>query len=366
MKMCLAQYSILAAYLIAAFCNAGATQAQTAPITAPGETLTSEFLENVLIVKTKEGPGTGFLCTYREKLYVATNQHVIFGSELPEIVSTNGEKLKPLNFIAAKNADLVLIGIHPGPNPRHPLTFAENVERVAAKGDAILVPGNSQGKGVITITPGTVIGIGPNEIEVDAPVYPGNSGSPIVHVRTKQVLGVLTKAVNVSFATPVDQASFRNKNSQIKREVRYFGHRVDTAVGWHLINREIFKQNCSLLSQADEELNSIDAFFFSINNNDWKNFRALHDAVNTADQTLKATKQSEADKVKALLSLNAEIKHLSTRRIKELSAKRKDLLFAQITALEALEARHKRIMQGSAILDRDINTMRILLQKDGE
>lgn len=329
------------------------------------ELLAQEYLENVVIVRTEKTAGTGFMCTHRDKLFIATNQHVIDGSKSLSIEGPTGEKFKPISFIAARNVDIVLIGIEPGPNPRRPLIFGSTIEEVVAKGDEILVPGNSKGDGVITTTPGKIIGIGPNKIEVDCPVYPGNSGGPIFHVKTKQVIGLLTEASIVSLDGAVDAASFSDGKSQIKSEVRIFGHRFDTAEKWYAMNLADFRRNSGLMDKARDELTALEAFFYPVEGVNWKSFKDLHNAVNAADQTLGAASLSDADKAKAWTSLTGTLRSLTTRGLRLLEPHKRSMTFTQIKDLETLEQRSKYVLQMIDILTRNVEAARNLLQRDG-
>src|SRR6185312_7757504 len=69
---------------------------------------------------------------------------------------------------------------------------SEAVDKDVSIGDAVVVLGNSQGRNVVTEIEGKVTGVGPELIEVDAKFVPGNSGSPIIHVKSGKVIGVAT------------------------------------------------------------------------------------------------------------------------------------------------------------------------------
>jgi len=337
---------------------------EAAPASASGsETLPAEYLENVMVVKTDRGAGTGFLCTHKDRLFVATNQHVIDGAKSLEIEGPTGEKFKPVTFVAARNVDIVLIGVAPGADLRRPLVFAENVEEVVTKGDAVLVPGNSKGDGVITVTPGKVIGLGPSKVEVDCPVYPGNSGGPIFHVKTREVIGLLTEARLVSIDGAVDAASFKDGKSQIKSEVRIFGHRFDTAEKWYALNFNDFRRNSAMIQKVRSELDAVEAFFYPVENLNWKSFRELHAAVNTASQVIATEKLSEADRTRAWSSLTGTLSSLSTRGVRELEVKRPALTYTQVRELELLSQRSEYLRQLSTILARDLQTTTSLVNR---
>lgn len=335
-----------------------------APVLAVGnETLPAEYLENVMVLTTDIGAGTGFLCTHKGRLFVATNQHVIDGARTLEIEGPTGEKFKAVTFIAARNVDIVLIGVQPGANLRRPLVFAENVEEVVTKGDAVLVPGNGKGDGVITVTPGKVMGLGPNKVEVDCPVYPGNSGGPIFHLKTREVIGLLTEARLVSIDGAVDAASFKNGKSQIKSEVRIFGHRFDTAEKWYALKFQDFRRNSAMIQKVRSELDAVEAFFYPVETINWKDFRELHTAVNTASQAIATEKLSEADRNKAWSSLTGTLSGLSTRGVRELEVKRPALTYTQVGELEILSQRSEYLRQLCALLSRDLQTTTTLVSR---
>jgi hypothetical protein len=106
--------------------------------------------------------------------------------------------------------------------------------------DGILVLGNSEGAGVITQLKGTIKGLGPDVMEVDAPFVSGNSGSPIV-TTNGDVLGVATfvtrpRTINwVEAGTPFAQA-------------RRFGVRLQGDIEWKPISvRQLYQESATLL-----------------------------------------------------------------------------------------------------------------------
>jgi hypothetical protein len=84
--------------------------------------------------------------------------------------------------------------------------------------------GNSLGSDVVTEIPGKVTGVGPDLIEVDAKFVHGNSGSPIVHVKTGKVLAIATFVVARKLSSLDRDSNFD--------EIRRFGFRLDNATAW--------------------------------------------------------------------------------------------------------------------------------------
>lgn len=328
-----------------------------------GGMLPPEYAENVLVVKAGAGAGTGFLCTHRGRLFVATNQHVIKGGKSLEIEGPTGEKFRPLNIIAARNVDIVLIGVLPGAEARRPLVFAENVEEVVTKGDAILVAGNSKGDGVITVTAGTVTGLGPQKLEVDCAVSAGHSGSPIFHVKTREIIGLITEDRVITPEGSVDPGSLKGGPPKLKTEVRRFGHRFDTAENWYVLNAHDFRRHSDLMQKVASEMDAVEAFFHAAEASDWKHVRELQSAVKTAGQVITVEKLSAADRTKAWASLTGTLRSLSSRGVRALEERRPALTCTQIRDLENLGQRSEYLLQLCDILASDMQAASALVSR---
>ena len=98
---------------------------------------------------------------------------------------------------------------------RNPLlVFANPPERnVPDIGESIAILGNSDGRGVVTEIRGHILGVGPQQIEVDAPFVIGNSGSPVLN-RAGRVVGVASYLRNC-----------RDNSDWSKKNTRYNGIR---------------------------------------------------------------------------------------------------------------------------------------------
>jgi hypothetical protein len=99
------------------------------------------------------------------------------------------------------------------------------VEKNAAPGDEVAVLGNANGDRVITPFAGKLVAIGPDRVEVTAEFVKGNSGSPIIHLKSGKLLGIATYAHIVK----VDSITGRPLNEP---EVKRFGYRLDSVTQW--------------------------------------------------------------------------------------------------------------------------------------
>jgi|GEM_PF-1961150 len=171
-------------------------------------------------VEGQSGRGSAFVCHYQGKRMLLTNQHVV--RENPELKFTqlNGTRLKLGAPSAAVGHDIFgfeLADEFPA------LDLEMDVSNEVRMGDDVLVIGNTEGAGVVKALLGKVAGIGPQLVEVTSAFLPGNSGSPIIHMKTGRVIGIATYAI------------VRNANSltgEKEQSVRRFGYRVDSVQAW--------------------------------------------------------------------------------------------------------------------------------------
>jgi len=91
---------------------------------------------------------------------------------------------------------------------------------------------------VATQTTGNIKGVGPSLIEVDANFQPGNSGSPIMNLRTNEVIGVATYSATrrVEVEEPSARANAGAAPKSDTVEKRWFGYRLDSVSKWEAID----------------------------------------------------------------------------------------------------------------------------------
>ena len=244
------------------------------------EDLPPDVLDAMVVIKGKEGSGSGFVCSFKGRSYIVTNQHVISGLTNARFQTRAGVILQPVNWKVATDVDLVMIEVQGIPSDIKPLELLGDLSKQVAQGDRVTIPGNSEGHGVVTLTHGELLAIGGQRIETNCPVYPGNSGSPIIHRKSGKVIGVLTEAERLIF-DEFTKHSFKDKKSAIKSEVRYFGYRIDTVADWRLITASALNSESSLLDMSRRELDWI-ADYFTGASDSYKEYKELHVARNEA------------------------------------------------------------------------------------
>jgi hypothetical protein len=261
------------------------------------EDLPPEVLDAMVVISGKEGSGSGFICSFKGKNYIVTNQHVISGLTGARFQTRGGFRLQPTVWEVATDVDLVLMEVRDFPPSIEPLHLLDDLSKQVSQGDTVTIPGNSEGHGVVTQTHGQLLAIGGQRVETDCPVYPGNSGSPIIHRKTGKVIGVLTEA-ELLILDEFTKHSFKDKKSAIKSEIRYFGYRMDTAADWRPISPSALNSERVVLEASRRELRWI-ADYFTGSSDAYKEYKELHVARNEAFQAYNRRDLALSEVVKA-------------------------------------------------------------------
>jgi hypothetical protein len=226
--------------------------------TAPVVNLTEAQAAAVVLIKGDNGEGTGFLVKTADGPTVITNIHVISNNPHLQITTNRGVQVQVLSFKGATDRDLAMIAIKD--NGYNYLDLATDVSGTVQPGDAVVTPGNSEGGEVMLNTGGKVLGIGPQRVEIDNPVYHGNSGGPIFHVKSGKVIGVVTEAIQVDITDSLDKASFASRNSAISNSMRYFGMRIDNVPKWEPYDWNRLQAETLFLDQFDKRNRCLDCY----------------------------------------------------------------------------------------------------------
>jgi V8-like Glu-specific endopeptidase len=215
----------------------------------------------IVLITGDNAEGTGFMIKTPDGPAVVTNIHVIANNPNLKVTTNSGAAVTILSAKAASDRDLAMLMIQD--NGYNYLDFSTDISKSVQPGDDVLTPGNSQGGEVMLNTTGTILGIGPERIEFSNPIYHGNSGGPVFHLKTGKVLGVVTEAMKVDLSDELDKTSFASRNSAISGSMRYFGLRLDTVSEWIPIDDNRFKIESIFLDQFDHENRALDSYLNS-------------------------------------------------------------------------------------------------------
>ncbi len=233
------------------------------PASAPAPTvnLTGDQARAVVLIKGDNAEGTGFMIKTPAGPVVITNIHVIANNPNIKVTTSTGALVSVLSEKGASDRDLAMLTIQDAGYSY--LQLAPDISTVAQPGDEVITPGNSQGGEVMLNTAGKVLGIGPQRVEIDNPIYHGNSGGPVFHTKSGKVLGVVTEAMKVDMSNDLDKASFASRNSAISGSMRYFALRLDTVPQWVPIESRRFQIETTFLDQFEDQSQRLDSFLNS-------------------------------------------------------------------------------------------------------
>ena len=192
---------------------------------------------SLFVVEDKDGAGSGFICAIGGKTFAITNQHVLAGHQGATLTLLNRKPLKMGQAAAAVGHDIMSIAVV---SDAKVLEVMPNVERNATIGDAVAVLGNAEGAQVIKPFVGKLVGIGPNLVEVSAEFVPGNSGSPIIHLKSGKVIGVATYAT----IRAIDSLTGTKAPA-----IRRFGYRLDSVKQWQPVNWNKYNEEFQMMQK---------------------------------------------------------------------------------------------------------------------
>lgn len=231
----------------------------TTPVVSPevqktASSFISTYHNSLVFVTGKDGAGSGFIAKIGDANFLITNAHVEADCADATFKALDGTAVQPGTPSIAVGRDIFCMAQPAGGNP---LEIMENVDAIAAVGDDVVVLGNAEGGGVINTILGKIVGIGPNLVEVDAPFVPGNSGSPIVHIKSGKVVGVATYTVTYNY----DETT---KEKVDKPIIRRFGYRLDNIKTWQPVNWQSFRAQAAEMDKIETLTEDLGAFFRDI------------------------------------------------------------------------------------------------------
>jgi S1-C subfamily serine protease len=207
-----------------------ATPAVAPPTTGVnGQSLSYQQMSSIVLIEGEGGSATGFMTKIRGVDFIVTNLHVLSGNKKLTVKNLNGQEQSLAGIFGAVGSDIAII--RTASSAQGEMVLAQDVFASSQIGDRVVVVGNRLGGGVATQTVGSIMGIGPNRVEVNANFEPGNSGSPIFNLRTNEVVGVATYAQT----RPVDSGG-GDRGSVSAPEKRWFGYRIDSVAKWESID----------------------------------------------------------------------------------------------------------------------------------
>lgn len=164
-----------------------------------------DVLPTVVSVRTNLGSGSG---VFVDNDLIITNQHVISGASIVQIVDYNGNWSNAKIVAVAENVDLAALRIVSDRS----YSYLRPADLVDLKvGGKVIAVGNPLGLS-FTVTEGIISSLnrvvdGQIYLQTDVPINPGNSGGPLINSE-KRLVGIntfkLTNSEGLGFAVPAN------------------------------------------------------------------------------------------------------------------------------------------------------------------
>lgn len=170
--------------------------------------------KKVVMIDLDDGSlGSGFL--YNKQGDIITNAHVVAGALNVKVKTADARTLDGKVIGIGTDMDIAVVRV-PELADTEPLALAQNSN--ADVGDNVLALGSPLGL-QNTITTGIISGVGrdftidpyvyTNLYQISAPIAPGNSGGPLIHADTGEVLGInsamASESNTIGFSIPVSE-----------------------------------------------------------------------------------------------------------------------------------------------------------------
>jgi hypothetical protein len=315
------------------------------PKTRAGQLL-QDYRDDLVLIEGKSGKASGFIADIKGRKCLVSNAHVLAEIKTPRYKLLDNSLLRLGPAMVAIGHDIVMVNVLEGGKgiPTVPFGVAE-----ARFGDEVVVPGNAGGESVVNPLRGEVVGIGADRIEISAPIEPGSSGSPIIHVRSGKAVGV------ASYLRIKPSLSRSGTNTLIEPKVRRFGYRLDTIQRWQVVDWNRFYAEADELRKIEHTSDELVTAFWDLGSASGANQdRHLYDsrAISSAiDQYFMAPKQGPGQASGAARDLLASLRAVSQsdvtsrrsftydcfqRRLEQETTLRKEIITTLDKALENL------------------------------
>ena len=265
--------------------------------------------ESLVFVEGGQGNGSGFVCSLYGKRTLLTNQHVIEGNPSVRFTNLNQAQVTTGAARAATGHDIIAYDVPDFVPALEPiLDFSQSV----LVGDDVVVLGNTEGARVIKPLEGRVVGIGPNLVEISNEFLPGNSGSPIIHLKTGKVIGIATYAL------------IRKVNSltgETQPSVRRFGYRLDTVQAWQPVDWRIYQAEAAARKKIAEFSAAMIDFLLDMRSGRFDPARHTDGRLKRALAELDGVNRSgtvRVDRMRMVHNFIRELRNVSQRDVQDL------------------------------------------------
>ena len=216
------------------------------------------YSDSIISVNGHAASGGAFIATMDGTRVLLTNARVTAGIRDAPFKNLGGAVVQGDTPGLALGEDIFCMTMPPGGNP---LQIMIGTDANAAVGDAVMVPASPGGSGIVTPLVGKIVAIGPDVIDIDAPLDSNSIGSPIIHLKSGKVIGVAAYTV-----TNQDQGAGSTSPKQ-PPIIRRFGYRIDGVKSWQPVNWRTFGLQADQLDNITTMTNDLHDLFSDLSQN---------------------------------------------------------------------------------------------------
>jgi S1-C subfamily serine protease len=244
---------------VASKANRGSAQGISPEQQQRASGIVKTYQDSILFVTGSEAAGGAFIVTAGTANFLFTNAHVAAGIKDASFTALDGTVMHGTGPKVAVGEDLFLMKVTTSSTG---FQIMHEVQKNISVGDPVVVLGNAEGAGVVNTLMGKIVGIGTDLVEVDAPFVPGNSGSPIIDLKSGSVIGVATYMV----FDPYGGGGFGMGSQKVRR----FGYRLDSVKSWQPVDWTGFRAQAASMEAIQKRTMQIAMGLMSMSYNQGK------------------------------------------------------------------------------------------------
>jgi hypothetical protein len=198
--------------------------------------LTEQQAHAVVVIKGDVAEGTGFLVHGPDGPAVITKLNVLAANPNVKIFTTTGQQITTTGLKGASDRDLALISIQD--NHYSYFDLATDIAGTVQNGDEVITPG------IGGDAKGAVLSVGLDRIEISNPNSRGNNGGPVFHLKSGNIIAVVTQALKVRTLAATGSV----------------GLRIDTVPKWETYDWGQFLQQTTFINNFHDVSRCLDSF----------------------------------------------------------------------------------------------------------
>jgi hypothetical protein len=228
------------------------------PVELPPPVLTDDQAKTVVTIKGDKAQGFGFLMRSPEGTFVVTHLHLLAGNPNVTLTTGSGVVISTLALKGATDRDLAMFAIQD--NQFTYLPSPSDTPDSFQPGDQLIIPDVGAPSEILLGKPGRIVGTNAERIDFDNPMGPGNTGSPVIHVKSGTVLGLVTAEKKVDLTDTLAKAWAANPAPGSASIIPYYGLRLGGVQTWETYDPDRFLQETTFLGHFHQNTRCLDSY----------------------------------------------------------------------------------------------------------